>query len=108
MPIESTYGNRIKETYLPHPEREHFKELITKRCFNDAVKQALNRNFQVGLVGDWVVENYGANITYYALYSVLHDQLGKDVLMIERPKILYGYRNRHLLYLWNFHIHHMQ
>lgn len=86
MPIESTYGNRIKETYLPHPEREHFKELITKRCFNDAVKQALNRNFQVGLVGDWAVENYGANITYYALYSVLHDQLGKDVLMIERPK----------------------
>ena len=32
------------------------------------------------------MENYGADITYYALYSVLHDQLGKDVLMVERPE----------------------
>ena len=86
MPIETTYGNRIKETYLVHPEQGHFKELVKKESFNDAVDRALNRKFQIGIVGDWAVENYGADITYYALYSVLHDQLGKDVLMVERPE----------------------
>ena len=86
MPIETTYGNRIKETYQIHPEQEHFKELIKEESFNDTVDRAMNRKFQIGLVGDWAVENYGADITYYALYSVLHDQLGKDVLMVERPE----------------------
>lgn len=85
QPIETTYWNRIKGKYLKHPEQGHFLELLMQRGFNHAVDAALNKKFSIGLVGDWAVENYGANITYYALYSVLHDQMEKDVLMIERP-----------------------
>ena len=85
IPIEITYENRIKTKYEPHPQRDYFNKLVKKETFNEAVYRALNNKFEIGLVGDWSVENYGANITYYALYSVLHDQLEKDVLLIERP-----------------------
>lgn len=37
------------------------------------------------MVGNWLGKNYGGQITYFALYSVLRDQLGYDVLMIEAP-----------------------
>ena len=83
--IEDTFSNRIKANYSPHSERDHFIELSKNNSFNYSVDAALNRKFSIGIVGDWNVENYGANITYFALYSYLHNQLGKDVLMIERP-----------------------
>lgn len=85
IPIEITYENRIKTKYEPHPQRDYFNKLVKKETFNEAVYKALNKKFEIGLVGDWGVENYGANITYYALYSVLHDQFEKEVLLIERP-----------------------
>lgn len=85
IPLEKVRTNRI-DNYLPrHPAQKHFFDLLAKERFNEAVKKSLNGYFDIGLVGDWSVENYGANITYYALYNVLHDQLGYDTLMIERP-----------------------
>lgn len=85
IPIEITYENRIKTKYEPHLQRDYFNNLVKKETFNEAVYKALNKKFEIGLVGDWSVENYGANITYYALYSVLHDKLEKEVLLVERP-----------------------
>lgn len=85
IPLETTFENRIKKNYPIHKEQEHFLHLLKTENFNKSVERALERKFQIGLVGDWGVENYGANITYYALYQVLTEQLGYDVLLIERP-----------------------
>lgn len=85
IPLETTFENRIKKHYPIHKEQEHFLHLLKTENFNKSVERALERKFQIGLVGDWAVENYGANITYYALYQVLTEQLGYDVLLIERP-----------------------
>lgn len=85
LQIETTYTNRIKQQYYIHPEQKHFLTLLQNNSFNSSVEHAIERKFQIGLVGDWAVENYGANITYFALYKVLTDLLGYDVLLIERP-----------------------
>lgn len=43
----------------------------------------MKETYDIGIVGNWSFRNYGAHLTYYALYSVL-SEMGYDVLMIER------------------------
>ena len=81
---------KLLETNRPfhsqaHPARERFFELLETEKFDIAVQKALQGRFDVGLVGIWGERNYGSELTYWAQYHVLKD-LGKDVLMIERPK----------------------
>ena len=81
---------KLLETNRPfhsqaHPARERFFNLLETEKFDTAVQKALQGRFDIGLVGIWSERNYGSELTYWALYHVLQD-LGKDVLMIERPK----------------------
>lgn len=85
VPITYAMGNRLHETIAIPKNRDRFFNLWKKYSFTKAADIATSNHFDIGLVGDWAVENYGANITYYALYSVLHDELKFDVLLIERP-----------------------
>lgn len=68
-------------------DRQHFIDLWSsgRYALTDAALRAANHRFDIGLVGNWLGKNYGGQITYFALYSFLHDQLGYDVLMIEAP-----------------------
>ena len=45
-----------------------------------------NKKFDVGVMGFWYGHNYGSQLTYFALNTVLKN-LGKTVLMIENPRI---------------------
>jgi polysaccharide pyruvyl transferase WcaK-like protein len=47
------------------------------------VPNTLNNKRDIVIVGDWGVENYGANLTYYALYKAIIE-MGLNPLMVER------------------------
>lgn len=86
VPLVYALGNRLHEQ-IPVPlTRFRFLDAWERKNVYEAVKEAVDNHFDIGLVGIWAQENYGSDITYYALYSLLHDQLGYDVLLIERPK----------------------
>ena len=46
-------------------------------------KDEVTNEYNVGIVGNWTSANYGAQLTYYALYKTLAD-MDKNVVMIER------------------------
>lgn len=88
VPLElAIQFNRLHAKISMPVERQHFFDLWRsgKYGFTQAVERAAKRQFDIGLVGNWQGRNFGAQLTYFALYSVLHDHLGYDVLMIERP-----------------------
>lgn len=82
--LENIKKNRITQHYSVHPGHDRFIDLMSRLSFNKAVDYALNGKYDIGIVGDWGVENFGANLTYYALFRVVRD-LGYEPLMIERP-----------------------
>ena len=52
--------------------------------------------YDIGIMGFWYGCNYGSILTYFALNSCLKD-MGKSVLMIDKPVIIKGdaeYRRR--------------
>lgn len=81
--INTVLQNRITQQYNRHPQQNYFNQLIKNHKFNDAVEKALNNKRDIVIVGDWGVENYGANLTYYALYKVIIE-MGLNPLMVER------------------------
>ena len=86
VPLVYALGNRLHEQ-IPIPlARFRFFDAWERKSVYGAVKEAVDNHFDIGLVGIWAQENYGSDITYYALYSFLHDQMGYDVLLIERPE----------------------
>lgn len=85
VPLAYAMGNRLHEISPVPKERARLLDAWERKSVYEAIKEAVDNHFDIGLVGDWSVENYGANITYYALYSFLHEQMGYDVLLIERP-----------------------
>lgn len=85
VPLPYAMGNRLHEVTLVPLARSRLLEAWERKPVYEAIKESVDNHFDIGLAGDWSVENYGGNITYYALYSVLHDQMGYDVLLIERP-----------------------
>ena len=62
--------------------REWLFGMMKTRPFNDALDYALNRKFDVGVVGLWYGVNYGSMATYFALHETLK-RMGLSVLMIE-------------------------
>ena len=86
VPLFYAMGNRLQENIEVPRSRERFFALWEHQSFTESAAIAASQHYDIGLVGDWAVENYGANITYYALYKVLRDQLHYDVLLIERPR----------------------
>lgn len=84
VPLEWVMNNRVNNNFLAHPGRDRFYALSKYMSFTKAAEYALRPRYDVGVVGIWSVENYGSNMTYYALYQVLRD-MGLEPLMIERP-----------------------
>lgn len=83
-PIEAARFNRISTTFKAHPRKQRFKTLYPGHSFTDAVFQCRHALYDVGVIGNYTIGNYGGTLTQYALYSTLTD-MGYSVLMIERP-----------------------
>lgn len=74
--------NRFGSHYNIPAGREKFFHLLKTRPFDVSVDYALNRKFDVGVIGLWYGLNYGSMATYYALHHTLQS-LGLSVLMVE-------------------------
>ena len=85
-PIKAARFNRLKEKLTPHPQKDRFETLYPSvKNYSDAIWQCRHNLFDIGLVGIYTVRNYGAHLTYYALYETL-TAMGYTVLMINCPK----------------------
>lgn len=84
-PIEAARFNRFYEKFEAHPQKERFKLLYPGHSYSDAVFQCRHSLYDIGLVGIYTADNYGGELTQYALYRTLTD-LGYSVLMIAQPK----------------------
>ncbi len=84
VPLEWVMNNRVSDNFLIHPSRDRLFALAKYMPFNNAAEYAVKSRYDVGIVGIWSVENYGSNMTYYALYRIIRD-MGLEPLMIERP-----------------------
>lgn len=82
------HNRYFKKLNIPIGQRTYYKMLKTKG-FNNAVHNALDRNFDVGVIGWWYNKNYGADLTYFALHTVL-TQMGLSVLMVQTKGIDYN------------------
>lgn len=85
VPFEYLKKNRLSPQIDANPARNYFLDLYPGHDFNTAVVYAQQGKFDIGLVGNWSYPNYGSELTYYALYSVLK-QMGLSVLLISWPK----------------------
>lgn len=82
-PKEWLLPNRIYGKNPRHSGHDRFYDLLHGYSFNRAAELALYNRFDVGIVGVWLVKNYGNNLSYYALYQTIRD-MGFTALMIER------------------------
>ncbi|MBE7003143.1 MAG: 4Fe-4S dicluster domain-containing protein, partial [Ruminococcaceae bacterium] len=73
-------GRPVEKTLL----RRRFEALLEKHGLYSAMDYAAFQKYDIGIVGPWSIENYGSNLSYYALYCTLSD-MGLEPLMIERP-----------------------
>lgn len=83
-PIEAARFNRLLEKFEAHPQKERFKLLYPGHSFSDAVLQCRHSLYDIGLIGLYTADNYGGELTQYALYQTLTDS-GYSVLMIAQP-----------------------
>ncbi len=76
--------NRLQRIRPHHLARPRFFDLIHRGFSIDkSVDYCLNWKFDIALTGCWTVENYGGELTYFALYKVLQD-MGYTTIMVER------------------------
>ncbi len=78
-------GNRLTAKYTHNKNRDRFLKFANHMPVKEALPKALTNRFDIGLVSNYYAINFGGSMTQYALYHVLED-LGYNVLMIERPK----------------------
>lgn len=83
-PLEAARHNRLRTTFAAHPQKARFKALYPNRPFTEAIMQTRHALYDIGLVGNYLIGNYGGHLTQYALYRTL-TEMGYSVLMIERP-----------------------
>lgn len=83
-PIEAARFNRLSEKLEAHPLKERFKRLYPGHSFTEAVMQCRHSLYDIGLAGIYAADNYGGELTQYALYRAL-TELGYSVLMIAQP-----------------------
>ena len=90
VPLDATIGrNRVCEKTRMHPAHERFKELYPQMNFKEAVEDALNDQHDIGLVSIYTCQNYGGQLTQYALYRTLK-KMGYSTLMIRASTIERG------------------
>jgi coenzyme F420-reducing hydrogenase beta subunit len=76
--------NRYKKSIIPISERDRFFYLAQRHSFKKAAIFALEKKYDVGIVGFWNNQNFGACLTNYALFRAVTD-LGYEALMIDSP-----------------------
>ncbi len=82
-PIQAARFNRLNTKVSAHPQKERFKTLYPGHSFSTAVFQCRHALYDIGLISNYTIGNYGGGLTQYALYCTL-TQMGYSVLMIER------------------------
>ena len=82
------HNRYFKKLNIPIGQRTYYQMLKTKD-FNTAVHSALDRNFDVGIIGWWYNKNYGADLTYFALHTILV-KMGLSVLMVQTKGVDYN------------------
>lgn len=65
--------------------RRWFFTMLEGQSFAKSAEYALNRRFDVGVIGLWYGRNYGSMATYFALHQVLTKLFHLSVLMIDNP-----------------------
>ncbi len=81
-------NNRLGRKMNIPAGRRWFYNMLDAQPLDKVVDYALNRKFDIGVIGLWYGRNYGSMATYYALHYVLTG-MGLSVLMIEnclKPK----------------------
>lgn len=73
-------------TQINEYKRWRFFKLRRSHSFEKSVELALANKFDVGIVGIWFFENYGAILTAYALYKLLNE-MGFSSLLIDSSGI---------------------
>lgn len=84
-PNDSLHSNRSTVKGHMHPKREEFFKKVKEMPFNEAVRQSLlPEKYDIIVFGPTFNNNYGAILTYYAIYKLLENQ-GYKVGMACRP-----------------------
>lgn len=76
------FGRRMR---IPVKGRTWLYNCLDAQPFNKNVDYALNRKFDVGVIGLWYGRNYGSMATYYALHQVLKKKMHLSVAIIQNP-----------------------
>ena len=82
------HNRYFKKLRIPGGQKAYY-EMLKNKDFNTAVNNALNKKFDVGVIGWWYNKNYGADLTYFALHNVLC-KMGLTVLMIQTKGVDYN------------------
>lgn len=80
------HNRQIAYSSVHNPKRERFQSLMRDYdySFEKAAAYALEDRYDVGFVGWWYGQNYGSNLTSFALNRVLVG-MGRTVLMLDWP-----------------------
>ncbi len=82
--------NRFGSALPVHIARRRFYDMINRGfTVKKAVDYSLAGRFDVGITGLWRVDDYGGEVSYYALYMFFRDN-GMEPLMIEARSDLKG------------------
>lgn len=84
MPLAAAQHNRVHIKTKVDTQKGRFHNLYPGHAFTEAVKQCRDGKYDIGVIGNYTVGNYGASLTHFALYNTLN-AMGYSVLMIERP-----------------------
>ena len=72
----------INRTFIKNSNHHYFFSNINKKKLKDLFIYSTKQKFDIGLIGFWFANNYGAILTYYALYKIL-ESLNYSVLIID-------------------------
>lgn len=76
--------NRFFSNWEQNRNSQRFYELHKTRPLIKSINDTLKQHYDITVIGNWSAVNYGAHLTYYALYQKLTDE-GYSVLMLEKP-----------------------
>ncbi|NLK40400.1 MAG: 4Fe-4S binding protein [Clostridiales bacterium] len=76
--------NRIKSVFPANKHRDRFLKFTQRYSLEQSISMSLNSIYDIGLVSNYLADNFGGSLTQYSLYHTLED-MGYSVLMIERP-----------------------
>lgn len=87
-PIEASRFNSVIVNRKNHPMKDRFNTLYPKKRFSEAIRQSMQLEHDIAVLGNVTGMNYGSHLTHYALYSCLTD-MGYSVTVLNVPKDSY-------------------